>query len=182
MKNILLATTNPRKVSEARASCKLYDIEVEQIELDIKEIQSHDPIEISIQKARDAYKTVALPVVITDTSWNISALNGFPGGYMKDVVEWFEPEDFLNLLREKADRSVTFTETIVYMDANQTKVFSREFKGVIAMEPRGKGNTIEQIAEFNGKTIAENHDVGKNSHDPKEYIWYDFAKWYSELQ
>ena len=34
-------------------------------------------------------------IVVADTSWSIPSLNGFPGGYMKDVAEWFTPEDFI---------------------------------------------------------------------------------------
>jgi len=181
MRTILLATTNSRKIREATAACKKFNIEVEQIKLDIDEIQSSDPEEIGRDKVSKAFKQTQKPVVITDTSWNIPSLKGFPGGYMKDVANWFEPEDFLNLVRSK-DRKIAFTENIFYKDAKQIKQFSREFWGELINKPRGKdGNSIERIAAFGGKTIAENRDIGKLSHDPEDYIWFDFAKWYSEL-
>jgi XTP/dITP diphosphohydrolase len=179
MSEILFVTGNNRKVAEARAACDDFHIDVKQVTVHIDEIQSHNSLDISMHKAEDAYKQILSPVVITDSSWSIPALNGFPGGYMKDVAQWFKPEDFINLIQSKQDRRICFTETIVYVDAGQTKVFSKEYTGVISTEPRGNGNSVEQIAEFDGVTIAQRHDEGKFSHNPEDYIWYEFAKWYA---
>lgn len=179
MITILFATTNDRKIKEAKAACDKYNIEVVQIKLDIDEIQSSDPEEIGRDKVEKAFAQTQKPVVVTDTSWNMPALNGFPGGYMKDVANWFDPVDFLNIVKGKKDRRIAFTESIFYRDSKQTKKFSREFWGELTDKPRGKnGNSIEQVAAFDGKTIAENRDLGKLSHDPEDHIWIDFAKWY----
>jgi len=61
----------------------------------------------------------------------------------------------------------------------QQKVFSQKYDGVIAEKPRGGGLSIEQVAEFNSYTLGERRDQGGLSHDPKDYIWYKFAQWYS---
>ena len=180
MKEILFATSNQRKISEARAACDSFDIKINQLEVNIDEIQHHDSMFISRHKASEAFKFVGKPIVITDTSWNIPAVNGFPGGYMKDVAQWFSPEDFINLVYVKQDKRISFTETVVYQDENEVKIFSQEYWGVIAENPRGNGNSIERVAEFEGFTIAEKHDQGGFSHDPKDYIWNQFAQWYSQ--
>ena len=52
MKQILLATTNSRELSEARDACKDFGIDVVQSELNIDEIQHHDPRKIAEHKAR----------------------------------------------------------------------------------------------------------------------------------
>jgi len=182
MKTILFATTNDRKIREAQAACKQFDINIKQVKLDIDEIQSHNPQIIAKRKAKTAHSLVQKPVVVTDTYWNIPALQGFPSGYMKDVAAWFKPEDFLNLIKNKSDKRISFTESIVYKDKTRTKIFSKEFWGVFSDKPKGTGNSIEQVAEFNGYTIGERRDQGKLSHDPKDYIWSDFAKWYRELR
>ncbi len=180
MKRILFATTNSRKVQEANAACKDFDIEVEQIELDILEIQSRDIKEIAVHKAEEAYKFTDNPVVVTDSSWNIPSLGGFPGGYMKDVAEWFTSEDFMALMKSKNTRELRFSETIVYKDGATIKLFAEEYPGRLAEKPRGNGNSIENVAEFNGRTLSEAHAAGETSHDPKDYIWYQFAKWYKD--
>ncbi|MCX6728505.1 MAG: hypothetical protein NTV39_01930 [Candidatus Saccharibacteria bacterium] len=178
MKEIVLATSNDRKIREARAGCDHFDIKVNQLVIDIDEIQHHNPIEISKDKAKKAFEITGKPVVVTDTSWNIHALNGFPGGYMKDVAQWFSTGDFLNLV--KKDRRISFTETIVYQDSKESKVFSQDYLGKISKTPRGSGNSIDQLAEFDGYTLGERHNQNSTSHDSKDYIWYQFAKWFSE--
>lgn len=179
MKYITLATTNQRKIGEAKAGLDDFGIEVRPIKLDITEIQSADPVAIAKHKAKEAFRLTKKAVTVTDTSWSIPALGGFPGGYMKDVATWFRPEDFINLIKDYDDRRVSFTETIVYQDAEQTKIFSQEFVGQIAETPRGDTAwSIEQIAEFDGFTIAERRNQGRFSHDPKDYIWYKFGEWF----
>lgn len=180
MKSVILATTNQRKLHEAQLALVDFEITVEQRVLDIDEIQSHDPIKIAEHKAKQAFALVGEPVVVTDTSWSIAALNGFPGGYMKDVDQWFRAEDFINLLKCYDNKEVSFTESIVYVDAGGVKIFSEEYFGKI-VESRGSSNhPIERVAEFNGYTIAERHDQGSQSHEPKDYIWYQFANWFSK--
>lgn len=182
MNKVALATTNSRKIAEAIAGCDPYGIEVVQISLDIDEIQSADFTKVALAKAIAAYDQAGEPVAVTDTAWQIPALNGFPGAYMKEVAEWLTPQDFLNLIAPYSDRRICFIESIAYKDADTEKVFSREFWGEIIAEPRGtNGTTIETLAAFNGHTIAESHDMGATSHDPNDYVWADFAKWYSEL-
>jgi non-canonical purine NTP pyrophosphatase (RdgB/HAM1 family) len=180
MKEILFATGNPIKVGEAKQGCEIFDVQVEQVKLDIDEIQSTDPIKISENKATQAFNAVNKPVVVTDTFWEIPALNGFPGAYMKDVVSWFDSSDFLNLLKSKNDKRIAFTETITYKDAKTTKTFSKKYWGTIVSPPRGIGNSIDNVAEFDGVTLGERRAEGGYSHKPEDYIWYDFAKWYSE--
>ena len=180
MKTILFATGNERKIGEARLGCKLFDIEVKPIKLDIKEIQSHKPREITRHKVEIAHSLVKKPIVISDTFWNILALNGFPGGYMKDVANWFTSEDFINLLSNYKDKRISFTESIVYKDSSQVKAFSREYWGLLVGKPRGTGNSIENVAEFEEFTLGERREQGGFSHKPENYIWAEFAKWYTE--
>ena len=180
MKKIFFATANSRKIGEAILACKDFEINVEQVLLDIVEIQAHDPILITKHKAKEAFRQIQKPVVVTDTSWNILSLNGFPGGYMKDVAEWFSAEDFIRIVTEDREKKINFTETIAYQDANEQKIFSKTFWGVISDKPRGEGNSIEQVAQFGGYTIAERHDQGRFSHESEDYVWYEFARWFKE--
>ncbi len=175
---ILFATGNVRKISEARESCRPFDVVLEPVKLDIIEIQSDDLLDIAKHKAMEAFRLTGRPVVVTDTYWNIPALNGFPGAYMHDVVRWFSTEDFLNLMSSKKDRAIRFTETIVYQDVGQTKVFSKEFSGIIAHEPRGTlGGSIEKLAVFNERTLSELMENDQSSHNLHDYVWIEFAKW-----
>jgi non-canonical purine NTP pyrophosphatase (RdgB/HAM1 family) len=181
MKNIIFLTGNKRKIREARSSCDLFDINIEPKSVFINEIQDHDPINITKQKARDAFKAIKKPLIVNDAFWSITALNGFPGGYMKDVSEWLESQDFINLMKDKKDKSIIITDCTVYIDKNGMKVFSKEIPCEFVMEPKGMGNSIEQVVVLNGKTLAEHHDDGDLAEKPDELIYYEFAKWYSKL-
>lgn len=180
MKKITFVTGNNRKLRHMREACDKFGIEVEQLDLDADEIQSHDPIKISRHKAQQAFEMAGKPIVINDAFWEIPAINGFPGGYMKDVHQWFEAQDFLNLMRDKEDRRISCTETIIYVDADQTHEISKVYWAeIIAGEPRGKtGISMEKVVAVNGRTIAEYYEKGEQAF--KNYIWEDFAKWYAE--
>ena len=176
---ILFVTGNKRKVGEAEDACKAFGIEIVQTPLDIDEIQSSDPAKISEHKAKAAFEQLNAPLVVTDTFWSIPALNGFPGAYMKDVSKWFSSEDFLNLMANKVDKTIMFSENIVYIDGDRTKHFTKEFYGQI-VAPRGVGESIEQVAEFNGVTLGEQRERGGFGHAAEDYVWHDFATWYTD--
>ena len=180
--HILLATKNARKRGEAALGCQLFGIAVEPAEVRFQEIQSKDPVEIASHKSQQAFEQVCAPVVVADTFWSIPALNGFPGAYMKEVTRWFRPEDFINLLQPYEDKRICFTETVVYRDSHQHRVFSGEYWGEVILTPRGDGIAIEQVAEFNGHTIAERRNQGRYSHDPEDFVWAEFAAWYAGLK
>lgn len=180
MKTILFVTSNERKMGEARLGCKLFGIEVQQAKLNIDEIQSTDPRLVSSKKAEAAYLQLQKPLVVTDNYWNIPAFNGFPGAYMKDVANWFSSQDYLDLMKNKSDKRVSFTESITYKDAFQVKIFSKEYWGKFVEVPRGTGNTLENVVEFEGFTLGERRAQKSFSHKPEDYVWSDFAKWFKD--
>ena len=118
--------------------------------------------------------------MVTDTFWSIPALQGFPGAYMKEIAQWFTESDFINLMCDKVDRTITFSENITYYDGVNSKTFSETYTGSLVTSPRGKGISIENVTEFNGVTLGENREQCGFSHKPEEYVWYQFAKWYSK--
>ena len=67
--------------------------------------------------AVEAYNALQSPLVVTDDSWIIPGLNGFPGPYMKQVNDWFTPDDWLHLTSGLADRRVILRQIIVYQDS-----------------------------------------------------------------
>ncbi len=182
---LALVTSNAHKFRDLRDVLEPFGIEVEQLDLPVDEIQSHDGEKIALHKAKQAYKLAGRPVVVQDTFWNILALRGFPGAYMRHVAEWFKPEDFLALMADKTDRTVIRTHMVVYYDGKRSKVFPKDFMGTLATEPRGKGLSIDQLVISAGQTqtIAEIREVeGKSSIPPELSAWHDFAKWYRVRQ
>ena len=183
MKTILFATSNPRKIAEANNTLSGYDIAIEPLKVDIDEIQHQDSAEITKAKARAAYEVTHKPVVVSDTSWGIPALNGFPSGYMKDVADWLTAEDWLALMARHEDKTIYCYEHVAYFDGETMQHFAATYKGTFIDEPRGRvsaGRSIEQVVIlYGGLTLAEYIAKGTIASAGKTLEhWKQFAEWY----
>jgi len=175
---------NPEKAEDLRAVCKPFGIDFDVLDLPVDEIQSHEPEKIALHKAKQAYKLAGgRPVVVQDTFWNILALRGFPGAYMRYISEWFRREDFIAFMAGKQDRTVLSTHAVTYFDGKRSKLFTKDFMGTIAQEPRGNSRySIDKVVISAGqtRTIAEIREQdGVSPIAPEDSAWHQFAKWYS---
>lgn len=179
---IAFVTGNARKFRDMQLACGVYQIEVEQLDLPVDEIQSHDATDIAIKKAKHAYELAQRPVVTVDGFWNILALRGFPGAFLSYITRWLTAEDFLRLMEGKTDRTIIGTETLVYYDGKRHKVFSHNLPGKLLKEPRGKGVfEIDRLIVLDGhdRTVSEIEDQeSRSSNDPTtDELYAPFAKW-----
>ncbi len=184
MKKILFATSNSRKIEEAHKTLMPFAITVEPIKVDIDEIQSQDSSEITTSKARAAYDRVKSPVVVSDTSWDVPALGGFPGGYMKDISSWFDAEDWLALMSRHEDKTIHCHEHVAYFDGTTMQHFVASYTGSFVGEARGridKSESIEQVVTLYGDlTMAEYLELGKiaSAGEVLEH-WRQFGEWFT---
>lgn len=181
-KTITFVTSNKRKIHQATTVLKEFGYHVEPLSIDIDEVQSHDPLHITLKKAQCAYEVVKKPLVVCDHSWSVPSLNGFPGGYMKEVNSWLTADDWIALMKNKTDRAIVLTETIVYTDGDNEQVFSVEFPAQITEEPRGIGYVPgERVVVYDGssKTIAEHIDAGEHARDMSKSAWTLLGEWLS---
>ncbi len=180
---LAFVTGNPYKFRDLQHALSEFDIEVEQLDLPIEEIQSHDTEKIALYKAKHAYQLANRPIIVQDTFWNILALKGFPGAFMNYVGEWLKAEDLLRLMEGKPDRTIIRTHTVVYYDGKRSKVFSKDFVGTLAEQPRGTSRyMIDTIVVTNGQTHTNaevREQTGLSSIPAEESAWADFAKWYN---
>ena len=190
MDTIYFATGNKEKMLIAQTVCSISNIKVEQANIDIDEIQGEDPVIIVQDKARRAFDGLLKPVVVSDDSWDIPALNGFPGPYMKSINKWFKSGDFLRLMSGIEDRTIILHQFLAYYDGNTMKVFSNDIHGKVIDEPRGKNDrspsmTVTVLENNNGKTIAEVFEQGEMA-IAERYInrpeaWHGFVEWFSSI-
>lgn len=187
MRKVLFATSNQDKLLIAQTVCSQYDIKVEQALIDIDEIQGEDPVVIVKDKALRAYEGLKKPVVVSDDSWDIPGLNGFPGPYMKSINKWFTPQNFINLMLGVEDRSIILHQYLAYCDGSSVRVFSNDIPGIIIDTPRGENDRspnmcVTVLDHDNGKTIAEVFEQGSDAviqrYISRRDAWHEFVDWY----
>lgn len=182
------ATTNAEKLQIAVMKCREYGLELQQISTpDIPEIQGEDPRVIIEHKARSAYELSKAPIVVSDDSWNIPALNGFPGPYMKSINHWFDSEAFLRLMHSINDRRVYIQQYLAYADETTCIVFHADVPGIILTEVRGKNTkapimNVVALDDDKGMSIAEAFELGY-ADNPERYAkrpdaWSALSEWY----
>lgn len=190
MKQLLFATSNNEKFAIAQHLCESAGIALRQFSQDSDEIQSEDPEIIIRDKAARKYALAGnQPVIVSDDVWDIPALNGFPGPYMKSVDYWFSPQQIIDLMTHVTDRRIYLHQYLAYKDAETFKIFSHTFPAHIIKEPRGTyGKPAEKVISLDldkGLTISEVYDKGVEqavARFVKETgAWQDFTLWYKEL-
>lgn len=115
MKIITFITTNQGKVKTLQSHLpKEYFVTNTQIEL--PEIQAQSASEVSIIKAKAAYEIIKKPLIVQDSSLHINVLNGFPGIYIKYILNTIGIEGILKLLEGVDDRSYYFEGALTYIE------------------------------------------------------------------
>jgi len=176
---LYFVTSNKDKIFLAKKNLEPLGIKFDNKPFEIPEIQSDNDREVAIRKAVDAFGFFQNPLFVSDDSWYIPSLNGFPGPYMKNINQWLNAEDLIRLMEPYENRKIILRQTICFTDGKETKIFSQDNNGIILNEPQGKGYPSLQITSFNknGKSLAECIEENVNPIDNIK-IWTDFGKWY----
>lgn len=191
MKSIYFATSNQEKIQIAQTVCSEAGFTVHPVTLDIDEIQGEDPEVIVRDKAQRAFEQLGMPVVVSDDTWDIPSLNGFPGAYMKSINYWFTPDDFLRLMKGVEDRKIILHQYLAYTDGSVTEVFKNDIPGQIISEARGNNEkspnmTVTVLDSDNGRTIAEVFEQGEDAviarYKNRPDAWHGFVAWYKNIQ
>lgn len=136
MKTILFATSNAGKVSTLQNHFRRANlgITVKQQPLNLIEPQANTSEEIATVKARQAWEQLRKAVLVDDSSFHIAALKGFPGPYIKPMLDTIGVEGIMQLMEYQADRTAYFTSSLVYIDSSGAEhVFKDDpYRGHIA--------------------------------------------------
>ena len=181
---VYFCTGNSEKFATASDTCASHGLQIVQAKIETTEIQSENPEDVAVDKARKAYAEIKKPIVITDDAWLFHGLNGFPGVYMHSMNLWFTPEDFLRLTLPLTDRRVTITQHLVFFDGTQPKVFKKDTHGTVLKEIRGSSDhpshTIVTLDGDDGLSRAEIFEKTANKTSlHTAQIWHTFAEWYT---
>lgn len=181
---ILFASGNAEKFRTAQVACKPYGIELMQRPSGVEEIQAEEPEVILRDKTLRVFEILKQPVIVSDDSWAIPALRGFPGPYMKNVNQWLEIQDWLNLMQPYKDRDIVLIQLLAFHDGKDITVFRSEMNGIFLPEPRGNyGSPFQKVVSMDGDhgfSIAEVYDKGAQ-HDARKVAgcWNKFLDWHT---
>lgn len=185
MQTLYFASSNEDKLKIARAACKKAQVPLEQVIIDINEIQGEEAEAIVKAKARAAFEILQKPVMVSDDTWSIPSLNGFPGAYMKSINHWFSTNDFLRLLDGIKQRDAYLFQYLAYYDGVEVTMFSNTLHGTILNEDRGTENDIpwRSIISMDGDGGLSLSEVmrqkdGTTIHKDRPDVWQEAATWY----
>lgn len=134
---INFVTTNKLKfeIAEAFFENLSGDYELVQYAIDTPEIQDTSVEEIARQSALWAAKETNEPSIKMDVGFFITALNGFPGPFVKYINDWLTQDNILKMMEEYTDRSAYFEDAlaIAYPDGS-SRVFVNKTLGSLTKQ------------------------------------------------
>jgi len=106
--------------------------------IDIPEIQSLDLDEVVTQKAMDAFKKIKRPVLVEDISFEIKALNGLPGPFIKFFLKTLGTEGTVKLVTKNKTDTIVTAAVAIY-DGKKLNLFKGKVDGTLSKKDRGTG-------------------------------------------
>lgn len=134
---ITLVTGNPNKAKELQTILKNEEIVTAALEL--PEIQSMSLEEIVRAKVRAAFDEVGSPVVVEDVSFEIEALGGMPGPFVKWWAKAAGYEPALTVCEKESEWSAIARCGAGYCDGERTMYAEGVVKGRMTQKSEGEG-------------------------------------------
>lgn len=138
MKSIIFATSNQGKVKSLKYYFEKHKVNIEVVQkpLDLIEPQADTAEEVAKVKAHQAWQQMKSPVLVDDSSFHIQALKGFPGPYIKPMLETIGVEGIFRLMDGQKCRDAWFLSSLVYIDSGGKEyVFEDDqYTGIIASQ------------------------------------------------
>ncbi|MBN2052351.1 hypothetical protein JW756_02510 [Candidatus Woesearchaeota archaeon] len=158
-KEIIFVTGNEMKFRIAANILNKYGIQLLQKKIETPEIQSSDVMEVARFSAKYAANELKSAVIKTDVSYEIPALNNFPGPLVKFINKWLTAEDILSIMKDKKNRQINIIEYLIYIDEKgETHAFKTISQCTLALtvkEP-SKGSTFDKIIIREGYKVPQN--------------------------
>ena len=152
---ITLVTGNPNKRKELEAI--LAGADIASRDVDVPEIQSLSLEEIVRAKVRAAFEVVGAPVIVEDVSFEIAALGGMPGPFVKWWAKAAGYEPALIVCEKAGNWAATARCGAAYCDGDRTVFVEAAVEGRIGPRAEGDGFGFDFYFRPNGydRTYSE---------------------------
>jgi non-canonical purine NTP pyrophosphatase (RdgB/HAM1 family) len=126
-------------LGKAKYLSDYFQMPVEHVKLDLKEIQSLDLEEVARDKAERAYEIMQSSVLVEDVSLVYKGMKALPGPLIKWFLETLGNEGLCRLADNLPTRDALAEVKFALRDENGTHIFSGSMEGTIAEHPAGEG-------------------------------------------
>ncbi|MEM9292842.1 MAG: non-canonical purine NTP pyrophosphatase [Acidobacteriota bacterium] len=171
---VTLVTGNRHKLEEARRLLGAAGEDLDSAAVDLPEIQSLDLQEVLSAKAEEAYRRLGRPVVVEDTGLGLHAFGGFPGPFIKWMLEAAGLETLARSAHALGDPRATVRCGLHYRDHQGSVVAIAEVTGSLTATPQGDGgfgwDPIFQ-PRGEGRTYAEMDTGSKDALGHRGKAW-----------
>ena len=166
-------TSNQRKFTSLQKFLQPLGVDLQQLDYDFDEGRGLDIQMIAKSKLSQAKKTFPNKrLIVDDRGFFIQTLKGFPGPFVKLLLDSFSYPGIIKLMQGETDRRAIFSFAVGYFDGEKDHIFVANEEGFIIDQPRGDnlhGWTellyIYGHPSFPGRSLAE-----LNNEEWKEYL------------
>lgn len=166
MKEIVFATSNTGKIATLRRHFEIggIDLAIKPRALELIEPQAATAVEVALAKAKQACEQLQQPVLVDDSSFHIEALGGFPGPYVKYMIDSIGVEGIMKFMEGRPNRRAYFSSALVFVEeSGEPRVFEDKTEGEIAemIDPYDHAEAWSDLwkifspAGRNGKTLSQ---------------------------
>jgi len=159
MKQIIFLTGNALKTEIANKILGQYGAIIKSQKFEVPEIQAINGDAISAFGAKFAAEKLNKPVIKSDVSYEIKALRGFPGPFVKFINSWLTADQLLKLMDGTIDRSIEVIEHLSLAEpSGEVVTFRGIAKGKIAdrIHLAKKGSPFDQVLIREGYEVPQN--------------------------
>ena len=161
---LVFVTSNMGKLREAEA---VLGIGLDHCSLDLEEIQSLALEEVVSHKAAGAFGRLQRPVLVEDTSLELTGLGGFPGPLIRWLLTTVGPEGICRIAHAFDETTATVRCIAMASDGVGEVMGLGVVTGRIVRTPRGRRgfgwDSCFAPDGFDGRTYGEMDDAEKNA-------------------
>lgn len=177
LSQVVFVTSSPHKHQEAQA---ILGFPLARASLDLLEPQTLDLLRVTRAKAQLAYAQLQRPVLVEDTSLELRALGGFPGPFVRWLLEAAGAAALARMVDGFADRHAAARCIALLYDGAREWVGRGSVDGVILDSPRGASgfgwDSVFAPHWGGGRSFAEMTSEEKNARSHRGLAFRDLRR------
>jgi non-canonical purine NTP pyrophosphatase (RdgB/HAM1 family) len=134
LEDITVITSNKHKIKELTA---ILGTGFRLKKIEIPEIQSLNIDEVITEKAKTAYQKIKKPVLVEDVSFEIDAINGLPGPFVKFFLQRLGTVGIIKIVGNKSTKTKVTAAVAIY-DGVTLKIFKDKVSGTLSKTSKGE--------------------------------------------